>query len=102
MTIELSAQTIITAAGVISGLGIIGGLVAWVIRFVDRQKAQDVDLNKLRDAHNADIKAVKEELTVLVFGTLACLKGLSEQGCNGPVTQAIDKLEKHLNREAHK
>ena len=102
MTIELSAQTIITAAGMISGLGVIGGLAAWAIRFIDKQKTQDSDINNLRDAHNADIKAVKEELTVLVYGTLACLKGLSEQGCNGPVTHAIDKLEKHLNQEAHK
>ena len=33
--------------------------------------------------------------------TLACLKGLKEQGCNGPVSAALDKLEKHLNQAAH-
>ena len=32
----------------------------------------------------------------------ACLKGLKEQGCNGPVTEAINKIEKHLNLQAHK
>jgi hypothetical protein len=31
----------------------------------------------------------------------ACLSGLKEQGCNGPVTQALDALEKHLNKQAH-
>lgn len=91
MTIELSAQTLISIGGAITGLGIIGGVIAWAIRFVDKQKAQD-----------KEIKAIKEEQTILVYGMLACLKGLSEQGCNGPVTHAIDKLEKHLNQEAHK
>ena len=91
MSIELSAATVITAAALISGLGVIFGVVAWAIRFVDRQKAQD-----------KEIKAIKEEQTVLVYGVLACLKGLREQGCNGPVTKAIEKMEKHLNIEAHR
>ena len=91
MSIELSAATVITAAALISGLGVIFGVVAWAIRFVDRQKAQD-----------KEIQAIKEEQTVLVYGVLACLKGLREQGCNGPVTKAIEKMEKHLNIEAHR
>jgi len=33
---------------------------------------------------------------------LACLMGLKEQGCNGPVTEAINQLEKHINKQAHK
>ncbi len=91
MIIELSAQNVITAAAFLSGLGAIFGIVAWAIRFVDRQKAQD------REIHN-----IKEEQTVLVYGVLACLKGLQEKGCNGPVTKAIETIEKHLNIEAHK
>ena len=35
------------------------------------------------------------------YGILACLKGLKEQGCNGPVTEALHTLEKHLNQSAH-
>ena len=34
-------------------------------------------------------------------GILACLKGLKEQGCDGPVTDAITKIEKHINQAAH-
>ena len=90
MSIELSAGTIITAAAFISGLGVIFGVVAWAIRFVDRQKAQD-----------KEIQAIKEEQTVLVYGVLACLKGLQEQGCDGAVTDAIDKIDKYLNKAAH-
>lgn len=44
---------------------------------------------------------MKEEQCILTYGTLACLKGLKELGCNGPVTEAIDKMEKHMNKAAH-
>ena len=39
--------------------------------------------------------------TLLTYGVLACLKGLKEQGCNGPVSEAINKIEKYLNKKAH-
>lgn len=113
MTVQISAQTIITIGAVVTALIAIVGLFVKVVRFIDRQKEQDEEIKKnraereteiseLREAHNTDIKAIKDEQTVLVYGVLACLKGLSEQGCNGPVTKAIEKLEKHLNIEAHK
>ena len=50
---------------------------------------------------NEKIVEIKEEQSLLVFGTLACLKGLKEQGCNGPVTEAINTIEKHVNKVAH-
>ena len=70
------------------------------------------DWAKTRDQTEARIKAevrkqnekiveIKEEQSLLVFGTLACLKGLKEQGCNGPVTEAINTIEKHVNKVAH-
>ncbi len=45
---------------------------------------------------------MKEEMCLLTYGVLACLQGLKDQGCNGSVTEAIDKIEKHINQEAHK
>ena len=57
---------------------------------------------KKQDEQDTEIQAVKEEQQILTYGILACLKGLKEQGCNGPVTEAINKIEKHLNKEAHK
>jgi len=38
---------------------------------------------------------------LVVYGLLACLKGLAEQGCDGPVSEAIDRIEKHINKKAH-
>lgn len=57
---------------------------------------------KKQNEQDEQIKAIKEEQTVLTYGVLACLKGLSEQGCDGPVTEAINTLEKHLNKQAHR
>lgn len=84
-------QSIVTAGAVITAIVAIVKYYNRGLHWVDRQNAQD-----------ADIKLLKDEQTLLTYGVLACLKGLKEQGCNGPVTAAIDKIEKHLNVEAHK
>lgn len=88
--VTLSWQTIITAAAVITAAVTIIGRYNKVYDFVKRQEQQD-----------KEIKELKEEQAILTYGILACLKGLKEQGCNGPVTEAINKIEKHLNEKAH-
>lgn len=85
------AQTIITIASVITALGVILGVVLAIHRWYLKNEKQD-----------SDIKAIKEEQTILTKGVLACLKGLKEQGCDGPVTTAICDIEEHLNKQAHK
>lgn len=90
MEVVITWQTIITAAAVLGAAAAVIAYFAKAVRWVDRQKRQDKEL-----------AAIKEEQTVLTYGVLACLKGLKEQGCNGPVTEAINKIEKHLNQKAH-
>lgn len=87
----LIKDALLVAAELLGALAVISGAVFTLYRWILRQNRQD-----------ADIKALKNEQTVICYGVLAALKGLSEQGCNGPVTAAIDKLEKHLNIQAHK
>ena len=86
----IDADTLITLAAVLTSLGAIGGVVLWLFKFVERNKKQDEEL-----------RAIRKEQTLICYGVLACLKGLKEQGCNGPVTAALAKLEKHLNQAAH-
>ena len=80
----------------------LAGLVFKAYDWYKEQNAQEAEIEELRQIHSADVKAIKDEQTVIVYGLLACLKGLKEKGCNGPVTAAIDTLEKHLNKEAHR
>lgn len=87
----ITAHTIITIASVLGAVGIIGGIVFSCFKWYLKQERQDVD-----------IKRLKEEQTLICYGVLASLKGLKEQGCNGPVTEAINKIEKYLNKSAHK
>lgn len=101
MQITLTWQTIITASAVFAAAMALIAAFAKGVRWMDRQKAQDADIKALRETHNHDMEAMNKELTLLVYGNLACLKGLKEQGCNGPVTEAINKIEKHLNQKAH-
>ena len=102
MQITLTWQSIITAGAVVGAIIAIVSYFSKVVRWVDKQGKQDKDIKELRSHHEEDMASIKEEQTLLVYGVLACLKGLSEQGCNGPVTEAISKFEKHLNQKAHK
>ena len=86
----VDVNTIITAASLLAAIGAIFSVVFAVYRWYLRQNRQDTEIEKL-----------KSEQCLLTYGILACLKGLKEQGCNGPVTEAIDKIEKHINKQAH-
>ncbi len=86
----INTDTVITIAAVLSAIIAIFGAIFAVYRWYLRQNKQD-----------EDIKALKTEQSILTVGVLACLKGLKEQGCNGPVTEAIQKIESHLNDRAH-
>lgn len=90
MEVTISADVIIKIAAVLTALGVIGGAAAWCIKFVQRQQRQD-----------KEITAIRKEQTLICYGIKACLQGLKEQGCNGPVTEALNKLDKHLNQAAH-
>ena len=86
----MDVNTIITAASLLAAIGAIFSVVFAVYRWYLRQNRQDTEIEKL-----------KSEQCLLTYGILACLKGLKEQGCNGSVTEAIDKIEKHINKQAH-
>lgn len=90
MQITFSWQSIVTAAAIIGAVVAIVSYLKKLFGWFERQEQQD-----------KEIKNIKAEQTLMTYGVLACLKGLKEQGCNGPVTEAIDKIEKHLNKAAH-
>lgn len=101
MTIHITVQGIITASAFIAALIALAGYVFKARDWVKKQDAQDSKLSKLAQHHEDDMKESREERQLMIYGLLACLKGLKEQGCNGPVTEAINKIEKHLNQKAH-
>lgn len=86
----VDAETINGLAKLLGSLGIIVGAVLAVYKFIERDRRQ----SKL-------IQDIQDEQTLLCYGIKACLQGLAEQGCDGPVHEALDKLDKHLNKKAH-
>lgn len=86
----IDIEAINSIAKLIGSVGVIAGVLIGLYKFVERDKRQ----SKL-------IKDIQSEQTLLCYGIRACLQGLVEQGCDGPVHDALDKLDKHLNKAAH-
>ena len=86
----VEAETIIMAGSLLTAVEVIFSAVFAVYKWYLKKNQQDVEIER-----------VKTEQCLLTYGILACLKGLKKQGCNGPVTEAIDKIEKHINKQAH-
>ena len=86
----VDVNTIIMVGSLLTAVVVIFSAIFAVYKWYLKQNQQDVEIER-----------VKSEQCLLTYGILACLKGLKEQGCNGPVTEAIDKIEKHINKHAH-
>ena len=86
----VDVNTIIMAGSLLTAVVVIFSAIFAVYKWYLKQNQQDVEIER-----------VKSEHCLVTYGILACLKGLKEQGCNGPVTEAIDKIEKHINKQAH-
>lgn len=91
MQVTLTWQSLLSAAAIVGAFVALVSYLRKLFGWFERQRRQD-----------EAIAGIRAEQQLLTYGVLACLKGLSEQGCDGPVTEAIGKIEKHLNEEAHR
>lgn len=106
------AETIIKISAVIGAAGAIWGVVYGIIKWFQKQNKQSTDIAELKKLHTKDMEDmrkkecndmqdIKDELCVLSYAMLAALDGLQQLHCNGNVTKAHTRLEKHLNQAAH-
>lgn len=86
----IDVDTIIKAAALVTALGVLGGVTVSLYRASERDRKQ-----------SEIIKEVMAEQSLICYGLRGALQGLIEQGCNGPCKDALEKLNKHLNQEAH-
>ena len=84
-------QTIVTTAAVLTAVVTIFGFVFAIYKWYLKQESQD-----------KDIARIKEEDTLICFALSACLDGLQQLGANHTVPIAKDKLDKYINRQAHR
>ena len=73
MEMTIGTDTVVMLAELLSALGVIVGVVLWLFKFVQRSRRQAEERKSIR----------------------------KEQGCNGPVTEAMKRIEEHLNQAAH-
>ncbi len=98
---NIDTGVIIEASKVLGALGVIGGVIFAFVKWLLKQDRQSTDITELQVQHDNDLKEVREELCVVNYAVLAALDALKQQGYNGGVTEARDKLEKHINKKAH-
>ena len=87
----MTGTAIITVAGIISALGVIIAVFCKLHKWFLKQEKQD-----------EEIKQIKEEDTLICYALSACLDGLMQLGANHTVPDAKEKLDKFLNKQAHK
>lgn len=87
---EITAEVFLTALAVASGIGSLGAVMYKSMKWIDRQNKQD-----------EEIQHIKDEQCLVCYGLMAALDGLKQLGANGPVTEAHEKMQKHLNQQAH-
>ena len=87
----INTDTIIKSASVVGALSILIGVIISVYKILESNKRQ-----------SAEINAMKEEQTIICYALQGALQGLIEQGCDGPCKDALNMLQKHLNKTAHR
>ncbi|MBQ2879807.1 MAG: branched-chain amino acid ABC transporter permease [Anaerotignum sp.] len=86
----IDGDFILRMAAVLGALGTLGAFLYRSVLWMEQQKLQE-----------AEIENIKKEQCIMCYGLLATLDGLKQLGANGNVSDAFQKLEKHLNQSAH-
>lgn len=97
----IDSTAIVTTASVLGALSAIGAVAYKAIKWFQKQEEQTKQIEEIKKEEKEHRQELNNELCLLTYAVLACLKGLQEQGCNGPVSEAIKKVEKHINQKAH-
>lgn len=105
--INFNMVDLVSIAG---GLGVIVGSVVAIVKwykthFSDRFENIEERLENIETMeknYRIELKDSKAERLILLEAVLACLKGLQEQGIDGPVTKGIEKVEKYMMEKTHK
>lgn len=86
----INVDTIIKLASLLGAMSALIGAVIAIYKVYESNKRQ-----------TEAIKAIQEEQTLVCYGLRGALQGLIEQGCDGPCKDALNMLDKHLNKTAH-
>lgn len=83
-------------AAAIGLIAVIGGALIAIAKFGFKYEKRFITIEGKIETLESKSKVNDQENRLMLKGLLACLKGLKEQGCNGPVTQSIEEIDDYL------
>jgi len=92
---------IIKLAEIIGACSVVLGVIIGGYKIYDKLIDKLTELERRVANLERENKSIKKENTLVIYALGACLDGLHQQGCNGKVTKAIEKIEKYINNAAH-
>lgn len=98
MSATLDANLIISAASLITAIGVILGCIKAYFKQTDKWNGYDTQIKGIED----QIQGLRDEQLMQTHVLWATLDGLHQLGCNGEVTKASNELKEYLNIQTHK
>lgn len=92
---------IVKVAEIIGACSVILGVIIGGYKLYDRLIDKLGELEKRVAALERENHSIKKENTLVIYALGACLDGLHQKGCNGKVTEAMDRISKYINKAAH-
>lgn len=92
---------IVKLAEIIGACSVILGLIIGAYKLYDRLIDKLADLEKRVADLEHENNSIKRENTLVIYALGACLDGLHQKGCNGKVTEAMERISKYINKAAH-
>ena len=92
---------IIKLAEIIGACSVILGVIIGGYKVYDKIIDKLSELQRRVTALERENHSIKKENTLVIYALGACLDGLHQKGCNGKVTEAMDKISKYINNAAH-
>lgn len=111
ITITLILEVLGVLVAIVGGVGAVVTIVRWITGWHDKkQKYESYDNridaveSKIDDTHSeteAKLQQIQAEQCMITYCMNATLDGLHQLGANGKVTEAREKLDKFINKQAH-
>ena len=95
----------------VAGVTAIVAIIKWITQIHDRNKKLDGyekdiaevkhSIKELKTDTDAKMQTIMAEQLIMTDSILAILEGLGQLNCNGPVTDAKNRLVEYINERAH-
>ena len=92
---------IVKLAEIIGACSVILGLIIGVYKIYDKITDRLDALDRRVYALENDNRRIKKENSLVIYALGACLDGLHQKGCNGKVTEALNRITDYINDAAH-